>query len=190
MHCWACWDSADQSTFIRPCLGCLDPELQYIHQDCMNRYMNSLPSINVVELSTSDELGFWESLWYRPTAESLPLLELKCTRCLDNYDIDISYKSRVYNLLYNFRPILIALIGLFLCSAVVITSSIYLLMTGNHQMLNSPLFAFFGFPGISIKIWSILLCIGYFTVNIIMWCFVVFKIPPFRVITVHSKVAL
>ncbi|KAI8899369.1 D-isomer specific 2-hydroxyacid dehydrogenase [Globomyces pollinis-pini] len=43
--CWACWETFNsvRNPLIRVCQGCKDPELQYIHQDCINSYISSLP---------------------------------------------------------------------------------------------------------------------------------------------------
>ncbi|KAJ2998420.1 hypothetical protein HDV02_004535 [Globomyces sp. JEL0801] len=42
---WACWETFNsvRNPLIRVCQGCKDPELQYIHQDCINSYISSLP---------------------------------------------------------------------------------------------------------------------------------------------------
>ena len=186
-HCWACWDTNEDEPFIRPCTSCLDPELQWIHSNCMNQYINNLPNINALEFDLPEDLGFWDTVWYRPTVEELPLLEFKCTRCLDAYNVEISYYSRFQSLLKIHQSIFIALIGLFICSVVVITSSTILLVHGSETLLQSPIFAYFGFPGVPIRIWSILLCIGYSLLNVVMWFFVVYKIPPFRIVNVLDK---
>lgn len=185
--CWACWDTHEDEPFIRACTGCLDPDLQYIHQSCIDSFINYLPNINSMDLDLPEDLTIWEILTYRPTAESLPLLAFKCTRCCDPYDVEIFHYSRFQSLIRIHQSIFCALIGLFLCSLVVIVSSALLLLTGNELLLNSPVFAYFGFPGIPIKVWSILLCIGYSLLNFAMWILVIFKIPPFRVVRVLDK---
>ncbi|KAJ3088226.1 hypothetical protein HK102_009256 [Quaeritorhiza haematococci] len=44
-RCWCCWEETETPTnpLIRACLGCKDPDLQYIHQDCIDQYVNSIP---------------------------------------------------------------------------------------------------------------------------------------------------
>jgi hypothetical protein len=43
--CWCCWNynHSEKNPLIRVCQGCKDPELQYIHQDCINSFITSLP---------------------------------------------------------------------------------------------------------------------------------------------------
>eukprot|EP00834_Sanchytrium_tribonematis_P008516 NODE_1027_length_2547_cov_0.477941.p2 type:complete len:190 gc:universal NODE_1027_length_2547_cov_0.477941:1804-1235(-) len=181
-QCWACWDTNEEETFIRPCRGCLDPDLQYIHSKCMDQFINNLPSVNYTEIDMPPDLSLWESLWYVHTEESLPLLEFKCTRCLDPYVTEVEYYSRLTSLIKVHSSLLFALIGLFMCSAIVVTSSIALLIHGDSDLLEMPIFSFFGIRGLTVRVWSIILCIGYVFVNVLMWCFVGFKIPPFRIV--------
>eukprot|EP00835_Amoeboradix_gromovi_P002177 NODE_117_length_18986_cov_0.639540.p8 type:complete len:197 gc:universal NODE_117_length_18986_cov_0.639540:2753-3343(+) len=185
--CWICWDTNTDIPFIRPCLGCKDPELQYAHSTCMNQYINSLPRVNSIDLDLPEGLGLWETIFYRPSLEALPLLDFKCTRCLDSYNVELDYSSRLNSLFRIHKSILFALLGLFVCSAVVIVSSCIILSSGNETFLRSPIFSLFGFKGISLKTWSILLCVLYSLLNVLMWLFVFFKIPPFRIITVLDK---
>ncbi|KAJ3141955.1 hypothetical protein HK101_003353 [Irineochytrium annulatum] len=44
-QCWCCWESTDTpaNPLIRACLGCKDPDLQYIHQECIDRWVTALP---------------------------------------------------------------------------------------------------------------------------------------------------
>lgn len=44
--CWACWESAETyyNPLVRVCRGCKDPELQLIHQRCIDKYINALPT--------------------------------------------------------------------------------------------------------------------------------------------------
>ncbi|KAI9106296.1 hypothetical protein DFS34DRAFT_589540 [Phlyctochytrium arcticum] len=51
-RCWACWEVTEtlQDPLIRVCHGCLDKDLQYIHQECINRYVSTL---NVPALRSS-----------------------------------------------------------------------------------------------------------------------------------------
>jgi hypothetical protein len=45
VKCWACWESTSsyRNPLIRVCRHCKDPDLQYIHQNCINSYISSLP---------------------------------------------------------------------------------------------------------------------------------------------------
>ncbi|KAJ3042082.1 hypothetical protein HDV00_008164 [Rhizophlyctis rosea] len=44
-RCWCCWEETDTSRnpLIRVCLGCKDPDLQFIHQECIDKYVSNLP---------------------------------------------------------------------------------------------------------------------------------------------------
>ena len=50
-RCWCCWltksdpVTTDQNPLIRACTGCKDEDLQYVHRDCMNRYITNLIQI-------------------------------------------------------------------------------------------------------------------------------------------------
>lgn len=42
--CWACWESIEtqNNPLIRACLGCKSIELQFIHRECINKYLTNL----------------------------------------------------------------------------------------------------------------------------------------------------
>ncbi|KAI8809953.1 hypothetical protein BJ742DRAFT_803051 [Cladochytrium replicatum] len=44
-RCWCCWDTDETQAnpLIRVCLGCKDPDLRWIHQKCVDRWISSLP---------------------------------------------------------------------------------------------------------------------------------------------------
>jgi hypothetical protein len=44
IRCWACWEStnAQENPLVRVCHGCKDVDLQYIHQQCINKYITGL----------------------------------------------------------------------------------------------------------------------------------------------------
>jgi hypothetical protein len=65
--CWCCWEFSEtpDDPLIRVCRGCKDPDLQYIHQDCINQYISNLP--NPSHSSLDSENQFY------------------CTRCKDPY---------------------------------------------------------------------------------------------------------
>lgn len=66
-RCWCCWESTQtpRNPLIRACLGCKDPDLQLIHQECIDQYINALPAT-----STHDPHH--------------------CTRCNDAYIITVA----------------------------------------------------------------------------------------------------
>jgi DNA-directed RNA polymerase subunit RPC12/RpoP len=89
--CWACWEtmSSNSNPLIRVCKGCkgrkqtdIDPELQYIHQNCINSYITSLPqprrprSPRQQNLTEFLEQGSETEVYY------------DCTRCRDPYVVE------------------------------------------------------------------------------------------------------
>jgi hypothetical protein len=126
--CWACWEPEVDSKLdplIRACRGCKDPNLQYIHQNCMNTYIcnntqvrfpgnwtshtdnSGIPfvsqeSLNLIRTKHNEEtvgVPFVESeteqanLLASPTLTlqkgwvNLRCMDLRCTRCTDQYDV-------------------------------------------------------------------------------------------------------
>ena len=80
VRCWCCWETSftKENPLIRVCRNCKDIDLQYIHQDCINKYISCLPHINSFinySIKTNTNLGLIEND------------SLKCTRCLDPYTI-------------------------------------------------------------------------------------------------------
>ncbi|KAJ3069317.1 hypothetical protein HDU98_007628 [Podochytrium sp. JEL0797] len=54
-RCWCCWETAEtpQDPLIRVCRGCKDPDLQWIHQSCVDSYLSALPpSSDIPEIDT------------------------------------------------------------------------------------------------------------------------------------------
>ena len=70
--CWACWEPTHSfwKPLVRVCLGCLDPELQYIHQACIDKFINALPP---------------QRLALDPLAD--PPVLFYCTRCKHPYHV-------------------------------------------------------------------------------------------------------
>ena len=84
IRCWACWESQNSTSnpLIRVCHGCKDPELQFIHQNCVNAYIQSLPwprrprSPRVSENQSLEEFLESEQVFF------------DCTRCRDPYVVE------------------------------------------------------------------------------------------------------
>ncbi|KAJ3211917.1 hypothetical protein HDU67_004189 [Dinochytrium kinnereticum] len=77
-QCWCCWEPADSpaNPLIRACLGCKDPDLQYIHQDCIDRWVTALP-----------------------TPRTPPPHSHNCSRCGDPYDVETTPIPRIHVLI-------------------------------------------------------------------------------------------
>jgi hypothetical protein len=71
--CWCCWETTNTSSdpLIRVCRGCRDPDLQFIHQSCINKFLTALPA----PTSQQPDLETGE----------IPLQKFRCTRCNDDY---------------------------------------------------------------------------------------------------------
>jgi hypothetical protein len=69
-QCWACWESLETKSnpLIRTCLGCKDPDLQFIHQLCIDQFINNLPT------SSSGQT-------------------FQCSRCRDPYFVQVIHIS-------------------------------------------------------------------------------------------------
>ena len=81
IKCWACWESANsyRNPLVRVCRGCKDRELQYIHQECINSYISSLPVPRRPRSPRPRQLE--EGLLSGDEEEVL----YDCTRCRDPY---------------------------------------------------------------------------------------------------------
>lgn len=57
-RCWCCWDSSDKTSdrLVKVCGGCKDPDLQWIHQTCIDRFISML--------SSPREESFWLNSQY------------------------------------------------------------------------------------------------------------------------------
>ena len=98
-ECWACWQPATKSDpLIRACLKCKDPSLQYIHSNCINKFIT-------IQLLASNPLGAVEE--HVPFISQTTLNEInklgnkqfKCARCLDAYVVRIVAVSPIRALL-------------------------------------------------------------------------------------------
>ncbi|KAL3898187.1 MAG: hypothetical protein SGCHY_002909 [Lobulomycetales sp.] len=72
VKCWACWqeNSTPEDPLIRPCLGCRDPELQYIHSSCIDKFL----SLQAKKALVLDDVEKANSV-------------ARCTRCMYQYSI-------------------------------------------------------------------------------------------------------
>ncbi|KAI8616573.1 hypothetical protein BC830DRAFT_1167704 [Chytriomyces sp. MP71] len=82
--CWCCWEyetnSNDASNpLIRVCWGCKDPDLQWIHQICIDSFLTKLP---VSPARRPRRLGLWNAY-----SVSVPSTSFRCTRCNDPYQV-------------------------------------------------------------------------------------------------------
>ncbi|KAJ3185860.1 hypothetical protein HDU85_001229 [Gaertneriomyces sp. JEL0708] len=63
-RCWCCWEETESRSnpLIRVCWGCKDPDLQFVHQECIDKYITALPSPPPVPAPWSlVERGAWGS---------------------------------------------------------------------------------------------------------------------------------
>lgn len=168
---------------MRACLGCLDEDLKYAHSSCLNQYINNLPCVNDVTAQGDVEMGLWEALMEQYDASHLPMLDFKCTRCLDTYLLEVKYGSRFNTLVKEQIQVLIALIGLFLISLLIFFAS-YLSIQYGPDYLRSPIP---GLDQVSTKLWSYSISIVYIIINVTMWMLVLSKLPPYRYVQILSK---
>ena len=131
--CWCCWSSEDsfENPLIRACYGCKDIELQYIHKTCLETYLNNLP---IYEFA-----------------------EFKCTRCCDNYPVEVTWSS--YKTMRN-TPLIIIPIAVIASLLVTMICLIFALNTTTK--VTSPLTDFLGI-----------------STSLRMWAFIVFLIQTF-----------
>ncbi|KAJ3347871.1 hypothetical protein HDU83_001697 [Entophlyctis luteolus] len=114
--CWCCWEMFDDSSnpLIRVCLGCLDPDLQWIHQRCIDNYLSLLP------------------LPRGTPPDALP--DFKCTRCGDPYTV-ISTPVPRWRVIWNDRFLFAAFVVMSSCILVLAICCVSLLVenwgTGN-----------------------------------------------------------
>jgi hypothetical protein len=86
VKCWACWENNTSSNnpLIRVCHHCKDPELQYIHQECINTYISSLPLPRRPRSPRPQQQSINEFLDSDTNIEVL----YDCTRCRDPYVVE------------------------------------------------------------------------------------------------------
>lgn len=87
VKCWCCWETGLQSELIRVCRGCKDPDLQYIHQECMDRYITNLPTPRQRTQRHQDADTEDETLPLIANEQDGSDHQFFCTRCKDPYKI-------------------------------------------------------------------------------------------------------
>ncbi|KAI8610505.1 hypothetical protein BC830DRAFT_1145494 [Chytriomyces sp. MP71] len=97
-RCWCCWDATETraNPLIRPCRGCKDPDLQWIHQACIDTYLTKLPARMRHEAAQSRTVRF------------------KCARCCDAYMVSetpVPLVSAVYQDAYLRRAVVMLLVS-------------------------------------------------------------------------------
>src|SRR6476469_1415533 len=88
--CWCCWELSEttENPLIRVCRGCKDPDLQWIHQQCIDRYISSLPPPRHAPSSgPSSSSSSSSSSSQSPVGEGEHQV-FSCTRCKDVYKVD------------------------------------------------------------------------------------------------------
>ncbi|ORY37084.1 hypothetical protein BCR33DRAFT_721716 [Rhizoclosmatium globosum] len=95
--CWCCWETAEtpHDPLIRVCRGCKDPDLQYIHQTCINKYLSKLPVTSTPAFTPPRQQQrrnlVMRLLMDPPDAQMPPIAKptdmFRCTRCRDLYKV-------------------------------------------------------------------------------------------------------
>ncbi|KAI9204160.1 uncharacterized protein BJ171DRAFT_582137 [Polychytrium aggregatum] len=148
-RCWCCWESHETANdpLIRACLGCRDIDLQYVHQSCVNRYINALPSAT---LTTNRA--------YR-----------HCTRCGDQYTIT-ERQVPWLETLWSTPSLVYRVVGLFLYT-VVLTAACSMLL---YRYRNNDILLLEWGPYLKIyvrELIAFLLLLGHF-LHLVEWQFV------------------
>ena len=111
MRCWACWE--DGTKLIRPCRGCKDPELQYIHKACFLKFLSHSP----------------------------PRKEYHCTRCLFPYDLEVSIEFSLRRFICKYKMLFI-LMG-FLWFIVIATTAVFFIFVETMGSTDYVLLSFY-----------------------------------------------
>jgi hypothetical protein len=141
--CWACWESTNRSSnpLIRVCYGCKDPELQYIHQQCINSYISSLP---LPRRPRSPRPGTQTSIrQFLDQEEGIRPVLYDCTRCRDPYVVQ---QKLISPLEVIWKDIYLRLIFILLIIACAIMTVTCFVIAGNTWETDFALFYIFGFP--------------------------------------------
>ncbi|KAJ3004315.1 hypothetical protein HKX48_001318 [Thoreauomyces humboldtii] len=127
-HCWCCWETTETSRsgpLIRACVHCRDKDLQYVHQTCIDSYINALPAPIPTTVVPSSPLDDEESA-QRPLL-SAPDSRYMCTRCTDPYNV-VQQPIHPLRVLVK-DPLLVAALFLMTpCVLTVLASCVMLLM--------------------------------------------------------------
>lgn len=119
VKCWCCWETSNTApnSLIRACLKCKDADLQYVHQECMDKYLrlfvtakyrikssirkqefqiildhyiNYRTFIEINAANEGSEIPFTRNnCSFNENEYILKNREFRCTRCLDEYLIII-----------------------------------------------------------------------------------------------------
>ena len=147
-RCWCCWeeDETANNPLIRVCKGCKDLDLQWIHQDCIDRYISLLPPPRTVPIIDSDQ-------------------DFACTRCKDPYIVE---SRRTHPLIaLKSEPFLFpSMIIITLCMIVLTASCISLIIDNLH----SGFVFYFDIPIWMIGMFMLLFC---HMVNTATWILVI-----------------
>lgn len=111
-RCWACWelDESSRNPLIRVCTGCKDPDLQWIHQNCINKFINTLPDKSS---ANEHDPGF-----------QCP--QTRCARCNEPYRITYT-STHPLRVLWKDRVLRYALALMSVCLALSTVCSVMLL---------------------------------------------------------------
>lgn len=61
-RCWCCWETSEtkKNPLIRSCLSCKNKDLQLIHQDCIDQFINTLPQSDHYTCARCGDVYFTE----------------------------------------------------------------------------------------------------------------------------------
>ncbi|KAJ3243390.1 hypothetical protein HDU78_000511 [Chytriomyces hyalinus] len=113
-RCWCCWETCEtrENALIRVCRGCKDPDLQFIHQQCIDAYLSKLPPRE----DDPDDLGMNNQHWDNPN--QVPRQEravrFSCSRCKDAYIVyekPVALVTAVMHDAYLSRAVLLLLLS-------------------------------------------------------------------------------
>ncbi|KAJ3214900.1 hypothetical protein HK099_006618 [Clydaea vesicula] len=155
VKCWCCWesDSTTQNPLIRVCKGCKDVDLQYIHQECIDKYITSLPVPTNRNFEDEEvESNVRDQKFY-------------CTRCLDPYQVEHTKIHPILVLLEDpFLFVAMTLMSICVC----ILSACCIILLYQHWNTGHYLFQI-GWFGLKMTSFSAIMLFFCHGVNIITW---------------------
>ncbi|KAI9145096.1 hypothetical protein BKA69DRAFT_662361 [Paraphysoderma sedebokerense] len=160
-RCWACWLYNDTASnpLIRACLGCRDVDLQYIHRECIEKYLNSLPPRT-------------DKSYY-------------CTRCKDTYDVSWTELHPMY-ILFDQNPILAGvIIGMTVSTVILCYSCMILLSRQGSKYVQTLLL--FGLK-MDLQYWCYFMMGSYTMMNFLVWSFVLKHCSGYVALRVGNKI--
>ena len=165
IKCWACWEPQTnhrKNPLIRVCRGCKDPELQYIHQECINSYISSLPlprrPRSPRTTGTSQQLPTTAQQFLNENSDTEDLVYYYCTRCRDPYvvtEVEISPFYVIWDDLWLRFIAIILGIGFLLITITLITVAINVSQGGDVVIIEIA-----GFPITALMITFLLTIFG------------------------------